>query len=997
MRKTFIAALVLCLSALGARAQFYTVGSDPSNLKWYSTETPYYKLIYPEGADSLARVYGRLLEQFRVPMGNTIGTTPGDLPKGKKMPVVLHTHNPYSNGSVAWAPRRMDLFTLPEPYGSDPSPWEIQLAAHEPRHQAQLQYGYGGFFKIGTWIVGEGFNPVVWALYLDRPLGEGDAVAAETGLAAGTRARTADFLNYFRVAYDNGDWRTWNRWRFGSFKYYTPDYYKIGYMTVAGARVFGEDPMAIRTLMDHSLKKPWSISPYSFNAGKNYRKYAEKFNQIWQEDYAARAPFMPSERLSRKERFPVFYSWTAAVGGTLYLVRNGYTRNSELVSWKDGVWTSLMPFASHASSLHPDEAHARIYWTETLPDKRWDLEGRSVIRYYDTLRGEAFDLTREGRLYNPAPSPDGLAIAAAEYPVEGGSALVVVSAVDGQVQERHPAPSGIQVVELAWLGDDIYVLCLEEGGYSLRKAGSWEVVFNPVRAKMCNLDGGDGFLEFVSDASGVNELYRYYPATGRMTQLTSLRYGGTDFCADGDYLYYVSQTLDGYAFMRTPLEDLVSHEVSPSAVHTYPVEDVITAQENARGAVDFDAPVEFTHPKRYHKLRNPMRFHTWLPMYVDYDAVKNGSFDFTYDNISLGATAFFQNDLGTLSGAVGYALHPDPDVDKAWRNALHAKFTYAGLYPVFEGSLDIGDHAARLYQIAQYNVFGQTACSPVRSNIQLPSVVASIRSYIPFTFNKGGVLYGVTPQVRYSVSNNLFSTSRILFDAPDYVFESLPAHYNFGGFKEGKTYLMHNVSASVRGYMMLPRPHSRVYPKWGIGAEVGGFTRLGLGDIFAPNVYGYAYGYLPGLYQTHGLRLSATAQKQLWGSGTLFGDTWADVTPRGFDGAVAAAIAAGENTSTWKITADYAMPFTIGGDLSLMPVLYIRNFVFTPHFDYTGLSKGNLWSAGADLSASIGYVFPAAIDMTLGVTASFLGGTWYGYSGQGTKNWYVGPVFDMSF
>ena len=80
----------MCLSALCARAQFYTHGSDPSNLKWYSTETPYYKIIYPEGTDSLARVYGRLLEQFRAPMGHTIGTTPGGLPKGKKLPVILH-------------------------------------------------------------------------------------------------------------------------------------------------------------------------------------------------------------------------------------------------------------------------------------------------------------------------------------------------------------------------------------------------------------------------------------------------------------------------------------------------------------------------------------------------------------------------------------------------------------------------------------------------------------------------------------------------------------------------------------------------------------------------------------------------------------------------------------------------------------------------------------------------------------------------------------------
>ena len=63
---------------------------------------------------------------------------------------------------------------------------------------------------------------------------EGDAVAAETALTSSGRGRSADFLEYFRVCFENGDLRDFDRWRFGSQKYYAPDYYKIGYLTVAG-------------------------------------------------------------------------------------------------------------------------------------------------------------------------------------------------------------------------------------------------------------------------------------------------------------------------------------------------------------------------------------------------------------------------------------------------------------------------------------------------------------------------------------------------------------------------------------------------------------------------------------------------------------------------------------------------------------------------------------------------------------------------------------------
>ena len=204
---------------------------------------------------------------------------------------------------------------------------------------------------------------------------------------------------------------------------------------------------------------------------------------------------------------------------------------------------------------------------------------------------------------------------------------------------------------------------------------------------------------------------------------------------------------------------------------------------------------------------------------------------------------------------------------------------------------------------------------------------------------------------------------------------------------------LHSASASLRGYFMLPRPHSRVYPKLGIGAEIGAVARPGLLDIFTPTTYGYVYCYLPGLYQTHGLRLTGMIQQQK--DGAFFQDSAVSTLPRGFDGSVAAIVAAA-NSEQWRVTADYAIPFTFGGDISLMPVTYIRNFLATPHFDFTGFAEGNLWSAGMDLAADIGAFAGFAVDATVGVSASFLGGTWFGQSGQ-KDTWYVGPVFSMSF
>ena len=140
----------LCSPAL-AKAQFYTVGDDPGRLKWYSIETPEFKIIYPSGLDSLARVYGGLLEKYRIPVSRSAGYAPGEMTR-RKMPVILHAYNAQSNGSVAWAPKRMDLFTSPEGYKAEAMAWETMLAIHESRHVAQMQFGMSYAFKPFNWI-----------------------------------------------------------------------------------------------------------------------------------------------------------------------------------------------------------------------------------------------------------------------------------------------------------------------------------------------------------------------------------------------------------------------------------------------------------------------------------------------------------------------------------------------------------------------------------------------------------------------------------------------------------------------------------------------------------------------------------------------------------------------------------------------------------------------------------------------------------------------------
>ena len=994
MRHRLLIALFLLAAALPGHAQFVLPGDDPGGLRWYSIQTPYYQVIYPEGTDSLARNYGLLLERYRVSTGRSLSVEAGAGRK-RRMPVVLHPYNPYSNGSVAWAPRRMDLFTLPEAYGSDPSPWDIQLVTHEPRHEAQLELYRNGFLKPMSYVIGESWSPAVFYAYLSRCLAEGDAVTVETGLSPGTRARTADFLNYFQVAFDQGDWRNWYRWRYGSYKHYTPDFYRTGYMTVAGARYLYDDPLLLSKALESSRRKPWLVSTLNLRkeiqarSGKkfkdSYRDIMEAFQSVWEADAAARAPFMPMEQVSERESFPVDYKSPVLLDGVVYLLREGYLRTPELGYLEDGTFKRIRGFASHASALHPDPVNGRLYWSETYRNPRWTLAGASVIRYYDVALRRVHDLTREGRLYNPQPSPDGRSVAAVEYPYTGGSAVVVLDAADGRLLARHIAPDGIQASECAWLDGRLFVSGISAAGYGLYEIedGAWRTELAPAIQKLVWLGSDDGGLTWVSDRDGVNALYRYTPADGRLLQLSRTRYGATDFCRVDGTLYSVSQTLDGKMLFQTPVDSLQPREVVFHQVHDYPVEDVITRQETALGRPVDMSPVEVSAPRRYYKLPHLMRFHTWAPVYFNYDAVKSGSMDLSFDTASPGLSAYFQNTLGTMSGMVGYSAHPDADTPSVWRHSLHASFTYSGWYPVLEGQVHFGDGLARQYSPAAVSLGEFTNVQTL--GFERPSLTLSgyLRAYVPLSWSRGGTLYGLVPQVSYLITNSLFDNRLTQIELPPQ-------------FSTGSTVLLHGtpdvaqfvpmqrLSASVRGYVMQARAKSQVYPRWGIGLEAGMSVRPGI-ELFTPVLYAYSYAYLPGIWRTQGLRLTGLVEKGLSRPGDLptLADHTVNTLPRGFSGT--------SFRPLYKVTADYAIPIFVG-DIALPPVLYIRNFLLVPHFDYAG----SLWSAGADLTAELGKLLMIPFDGSLGVSVSYLGGADYQKTGQ-TRPWSVQLIMSFDF
>ena len=1009
------------LIPLAVHAQFYVTGDDPYRLKWYSIETENFKIIYPEGTDSLAKVYAEKIERYRIPVSLTSGYKSGE-GDGRKMPVVMHAYNA-ANGSVAWAPKRMDLFTLPSAYDPEPMPWSTMLSVHESRHITQMQFGMTRAQRPFTFIFGQMWNILVSLVYPGISTMEGDAVITETAWTPSGRGRTADFLNYYWVAFDNGDFRSWDKWRFVSQQNYAPNYYSLGYLTLGGFRYLYDCPEFMKEGYNLAARRPYNLGAFYTTTrkltGKKFNKafmeVCDTMYTLWKVDAEARKPYIPSEQITPKKRFYTDYINTTIVGNDIYAIRKGHTVAPTLVRIDStGNETRVSCFAHNTGRMQWSAEEGRLYWSETSTDRRWTLQTKSEIRYIEKDSGRKRTLRSSGLMFNPSPSDRH--IAATRYEQNGKSFLDIIESGTGRKIRIFEAPDSLQLLEPVWIGDNIYSTAISDNGYgiyriSLNAESGWETVLVPQPVKIKDLSVWDNELIFTSDRTGVNELYHLDPSNEEMRQKTSTRYGAEDFQYSGNWLYYSSQTLEGKKIFRTPSDSLLDRPVDFSDLHHYHIAEAVAAQEKAiaqEKGIDMEKEISISAPERYRKFTNAFNLHSWAPVYVNVNNIMNMSFDHIWQAASLGATGIFQNRLSTAVGEIGYSAHKDPYNPEKWRHSAHGRFTYSGLYPIIEAKINFNDRAAR-----QYNAFayvypdGRTSMEVSSRELPVPYVEGILSAYIPFNFSSGGWYRGFIPKITYRIGNDRFNTALTFMEVEEHISYDengeFSSSYNpvFQMQTKGRNTFRHSLSGSLRAYAMLSTTSSAVYPKWGIGAETGVSGSLESGRYFSPMGYFYLYGYIPGILEEQGIKLTAMTQQKL-DQKVVFAQPVVGVLPRGLssDASLLSWLSIRNNNIT-KITADYAVPVFIG-DVSIGGNLFsIKRLVVNPHFDYTFIGKKRLWSAGGELIMDLHSILTLEWPCSIGVTMSYNGGSAKvgieADSGIILDRFFVGPTFNVSF
>ena len=930
-RAALAVALLLTVAA-PARAQYESFGTEPLKIQWRQLQGANYSVIYPQGLDSLARRYLYLFESSRTQAGDLMRI---EVPN---VPLILHPYALTPASSPVWAPRRVELFTTPTGSEHFALSHDRYLAL---RNNVRLAYmgHYGTYaFKVLRYVYGDqsvafgvGFKPTVW-----QCVSSADSFVSDMTLSG--PGRNAEYLMFWRAAFVTGDRRIYDRWHFGSYRNYMPNDKSMGYLLVSDIRLFDDRYYGVGDAMTIQMRDWWDLFGVwnrSFQEAtgrtvrKHWRNVASNYAPMWYDQDLQRAPFTPFEPLADVPAIYTEYRNLAPTAQGLFATQAGYDHSNRLVRLDDeGGAHRMRAFSQQASRIVTDGG--TLYWSEIVPDARYDLVEYSVLRSYDTRSHRTRTLTHRTRLFNPTVSPDGRALWAVEYAPEGGSTAVEIDPATGHEIFRIAAPQGCRLVEVLQAGGMLYATGITDEGMSLLSVSpadgddAWSTCIAPQNSYLQQLARLGDDLCFVSDQDGVCCIYRYGVADGRVTKIVHSRFGAFNPVEADGALLYSDYGVKGHRPVRTQLEALEARPATLSGDRSgaFAIADREAAQAAAPLAAAALTPeqdaalrtsIDTLSEQPYNRASNLFKIHSWAPFYASVSRAMASKFEPIYQLVSPGFTLLSQNELGTMVASLGYGWHYaryQPESPRHSFHSAHLSMTYSGLYPVFDLNVDFNDRYRTDLIFDGDPVEPTPGTAPPDFSTTSPSLDVSLRTTIPWNFSSGGWQRGLTPELTLYFSN-------------DYI-----------TYKSHETPLF-GWTAGLSGYTRIEKARRHLSPRLGLGgavrySEAAWCPEEGsLSKVLSARLYGW----LPGVMPSHSLRIDA----QWWRDFGIYNSTSAiggvdrlrPRFPRGYDSALAKNL---NLQSVASASIDYGFTIPLG-DVTWPWLYYLMRLQVVPFAD----------------------------------------------------------------
>ena len=945
IKKFFILLIGLILTQK-AEAQFFTLGSDPGTAVWRIIKTDHYSLIYPKEIDSLARIYLYEMERIRDKVNEPMMTNP------ERIPVILHPYYTLSNGSVAWAPKRVDLITSPDPYDGSADYWQRHLVAHELRHVAQITHYTKGPYKFLYYILGEQSTGIGLGLFANKSVMEGDGVISETELSQSGRGRSADFNKHLRAMYLSDEFRNWDRMYLGSFYRKTPNQYEFGYHLDGYIRYitnrFTITGQYFKIPVENWYKPSAFLFPIQYATGVKrvnfFPKSQQDLKQMWMKDLLTRGELTTPDTVVKKTdklyadlENPILVNCPGSKYHNQIIARKeGLQHNSKLMRIDSLGKEHFIKFFSPSTSGLVYNGYDKIYWTESISNSAADLETFSIVKYLDLKSGRVRSLKKRTKYFNPAPSADGKTIAVSEYEIGGKTYLTYIDSKKGNVISRIESPDHGQVKENTYFKGEVYSTIVTKDGMAIYKnvGSSWKRISKIQHQSISHLRSTDDFIYFTSDLDGVLNTYTYYPDKDSLVRITNSKFGANFPYITNGTLYYSDFTLNGYKLAKNKIEELKPVVKNFAEPYLFPMAEFISQQQKDSSKVSYNENIdtfdEEKYPSKfYSKTLHAFRIHSWYPLYLDLSQLQNFSFNKIFKVVAPGITLLSQNSLGNIKAQISYA----------YMNRRHTGHFSINTKLIGNFSAELKmtlNQREQYYYLVDYNNY--ELIQMVDPNT--PQFTAAFSLYYPLNFDSGGWYRLLNPQATLYFDND-----------------------GFYSYTHGEYRFKHQIMYGISYEQVLGTSSAAIYPRWGFGVRIFGGSAPGTGENFGNMAFASAFGYIPGIVRGQGLKITVQGQHQFADGKTYYLSSIAEL-PRGYKSNNA------NTTETYfKVTADYAIPIYLG-DVSLSSILYFKRLQLIPFGDFAmdinPREKKIYYSYGADILVDFNLLrlaFPLSLGM----------------------------------
>lgn len=895
-------------------AQFFYSGQDASSTKWREIKSENFKIIYPEDFESESQRLANIIDRVYKSYSKEFKIYP------KPLPVIIHNQSILSNGFVGYAPKRVELFSIPSQdiYSQD---WLEQLVIHEYRHVFQYAQINKSTTKFLSYIFGQQIIPAVFGSYVPFWFIEGDAVCSETQHSFSGRGRQPFFEMKLKAQILEKGIYSFDKASFNSYKNYVPGIYQLGYPLVAYSKIkYGKDFCS--KIYSEVAKKPFALIPFANSikkiTGKSKRKYYKStllyIDSLWrkQNESIKKTDFI---NITKKQKFYTNYRHINIIDDTRFVAEKESlddisrfveinTRGEEKILFSPGYY--IKNTLSYSNDL--------ISWLEIKYDKRWGNRNSSVIKIYNFKTKKLKTLNFNKKIFAPVLSHDASMIAVVEVSGDNKYYLSVVDVKSGEIIKTISTKNNYYFINPSWSEDDknIVSVVLSDKGKSLAitnlKSSDTKILIPFSYYEISKPVQKGRHIYFVAAYSGIDNIYAFDKLTKNIFQITSSEFGVADpLILNNKNIFYSDYSSSGYRIVEAKKESNLWKKlknVKDNSIEIYQK----TENKNYDNLQKTTEVSKSYTSKKYSKIKNLINIHSWGPLSVN-----------TNDqNIYPGISLMSQNNLSTSFANIGYKYNYQDKTDN-----YYASISYHGFYPIF-------------YSNFEYNQRKENfLINDETRKIQWFETTLKTGFKLPFNLTKGKYSRYLQTNIQYNYTKNDFKKVSGL------------------NIKDSE---LQTIDYRLYFYNLLKSNFRDIYPKWGQVFEINyrHFPfKESTGNIFSfeTNLF------FPGLIKHHSVKLYFGYQEK---SKTNFQNIINYA--RGYSYISANKLSC--------LSANYKFPVAYP-DFSLSSFLYVKRITANLFYDYSYNKNNNYKSFGVELLSDL-HIIRFLIPFEIGLRSSYI-------------------------